>query len=153
MKITYQKAPIISTFILTWSIRTAALTVCATATLSGALASATASPATTQNLSGCFLNGREIPSFQADSGIIGTRDPDVIDCTNSLKGRTIFGSNGDDTIIGSRFDDSIHGDSGNDTIRGDAGNDFIAGDNGNDQCSGGSGTDTASTCETVTDVP
>jgi Ca2+-binding RTX toxin-like protein len=142
-----------SIFIRDRRIRTAVLAACAAVALSGAVAATTTSSAMAQSLSGCFLNGKELFSFQADSGIGGTNGPDTIDCTNSPQGRLIFGRNGNDTIIGSRFDDNLKGDFGNDTIRGRAGNDFLFGGPGTDQCSGGSGTDTANNCETVTSVP
>lgn len=134
-------------------IRTMVLAACATVALSGALAATTASSATAQSLSGCFLNGQELFSFQADSGIFGTNGPDTINCTNSPKGRTVFGVNGNDTIIGSNFNDNFKGGFGNDTLQGRAGNDFLTGDSGTDRCSGGSGTDIANNCETVTSVP
>lgn len=142
-----------SNFIRAQRIRTAVLAACAAVALSGAVAATTTSSAMAQSLSGCFLNGRELFSFQADSGIGGTNGSDTIDCTNSPRARTVFGRNGNDTITGSRFNDTLHGEFGNDTIRGRAGNDFITGDSGTDQCSGGSGTDTANNCETVTSVP
>ncbi|MCA1600827.1 MAG: hypothetical protein LC776_03965 [Acidobacteria bacterium] len=133
--------------------RTTVLAACATVALSGALAATTASSATAQSLSGCFLNGKELFSFQADSGIGGTNGSDTIDCTNSPKARIVFGRNGNDTIIGSNFNDNLKGDFGNDSLHGRAGNDFLTGDSGTDRCSGGSGTDTANNCETVTGVP
>lgn len=131
----------------------AVLTVCATIALSGALAATTTSSATAQSLSGCFLNGRKLFSFQADSGFSGTNVPDTIDCTNSPQARTMSGENSNDTIIGSRFNDIIRGGTGNDTIRGRAGNDFMSGDSVTDRCLGGNGTDTVNACETVTSVP
>ncbi|MGH3565296.1 MAG: hypothetical protein ACRDRH_04545 [Pseudonocardia sp.] len=134
--------------------RSVLLAACATVAFSGALAATATSSAMAQPpLSGCFLNGKELFAFQADSGIFGTRGADTIDCTNSPRGRTVFANNGNDTVIGSRFDDNFKGDNGNDNLQGRAGNDFLTGGADTDRCSGGSGTDTANNCETVTSVP
>jgi len=133
--------------------RVTVLAACATVVLSGALAATTTSSAMAQSLSGCFLNGNELFSFQADSGIFGTNGADTIDCANSPKARTVFARNGNDTIIGSRFNDNLKGEVGNDRLFGRAGNDFLTGDSGTDRCSGGSGTDTAVNCESVAGIP
>jgi len=123
---------------------------------------AAVSGATAQVVSGCTLNGQPVPSFQADNAVFGTRGADVIDCTESPRARNIFGNNGNDTIRGSRFNDTIHGEFGDDTIRGLAGNDFLSGESdndflsgstGTDRCVGGGGTDSATSCESVVQIP
>ena len=91
--------------------------------------------------SGCFLNGKPVPDFQANSAVIGTGGADVIDCSASPKGRNIFAGNGNDQVIGSSFADTVHGEFGNDTLSGRGGNDFLSGEAGNDSMNGGTGTD------------
>lgn len=91
--------------------------------------------------SGCFLNGKPVPDFQANSAVIGTSAADVIDCSASPKGRNIFAGNGNDQVIGSAFADTVHGEFGNDTLNGRGGNDFLSGEAGDDSMNGGTGTD------------
>ena len=91
--------------------------------------------------SGCFLNGKPVPDFQANSAVIGTNGADTIDCSASPKGRNIFAGNGNDLVIGSAFADTVHGEFGNDSLSGRGGNDFLSGESGDDSMNGGAGTD------------
>jgi uncharacterized delta-60 repeat protein len=68
-------------------------------------------------------------------------------------GETLSGTAGDDVIVGLGGDDVIRGCEGNDVICGGVGNDRLEGGAGMDICDGESGTDSASTCETVRNVP
>ena len=56
-------------------------------------------------------------------------------------GRTLYGTNGDDTLIGGNGDDEIYTGAGNDLVFGQYGNDKLYGDEGNDELQGGDGED------------
>jgi len=54
-------------------------------------------------------------------------------------GRTLYGTNGDDTLLGGNGDDQIFAGAGNDLVFGRNGNDKLYGDEGNDELQGGDG--------------
>ena len=56
-------------------------------------------------------------------------------------GRTLYGTNGDDTLLGGNGDDQIFAGAGNDLVFGRYGNDKLYGDEGNDELQGGDGED------------
>ena len=56
-------------------------------------------------------------------------------------GRTLYGTNGDDTLLGGNGDDQIFAGVGNDLVFGRYGNDKLYGDEGNDELQGGDGED------------
>ena len=56
-------------------------------------------------------------------------------------GRTLYGTNGDDTLLGGNGDDQIFAGAGNDLVFGRNGNDKLYGDEGNDELQGGDGED------------
>jgi FtsP/CotA-like multicopper oxidase with cupredoxin domain len=67
---------------------------------------------------------------------------------------TVNGNNGNDWVFGELGDDILSGGGGNDMLDGGDGNDALAGNNGNDTCDGGAGVaDTATTCETILNIP
>ena len=59
-----------------------------------------------------------------------------------LKGKTVFGRDGDDTLVGLASDDMLHAGMGNDRLMGNAGNDRLFGAEGDDILIGGKGNDT-----------
>lgn len=102
--------------------------------------------------------------------MVGTDGPDEL--TGTLEADVIAGLNGDDVISGLAGEDivcagggadHVLGGSGNDVLFGQGGNDRLFGNQsadmlngglGHDRCDGGLGAgDTATTCETVSDVP
>ena len=75
---------------------------------------------------------------------------------------TASGGSGDDELLGEALKDilkggggadELSGSSGPDDLFGGDGDDTLDGGTGPDDCNGGSGTDSATTCETVTEVP
>ena len=56
-------------------------------------------------------------------------------------GRTLYGTNGNDTLLGSNGDDQIFAGAGNALVFGRNGNDKLYGDEGNDELQGGDGED------------
>jgi Ca2+-binding RTX toxin-like protein len=113
-----------------------------------------------------------------DDRIFGAGGDDTL---NGNEGNDrLFGEDGNDTVSGGAGDDAVSGAAGNDNLSGGAGADKITGGTGNDQlfgednddelsggedddaldggtgtdfCDGNSGTDTATTCETVDEIP
>jgi RTX calcium-binding nonapeptide repeat (4 copies) len=74
---------------------------------------------------------------------------DVVDSDCEVVGKTVFGTQGDDTISGFNGGDEIQGDAGNDQIQGGGGDDQLWGGSeqyptvaGNDQVYGDTGADT-----------
>jgi Ca2+-binding RTX toxin-like protein len=90
------------------------------------------------------------PTNSASGGsdlILGGTQNDTAIVGDHLSGNNPTGASGNDMLLGNEGDDGLHGDSWNPL----SGLDFPGA--GSDRCDGGPGTDTASSCETVVNVP
>jgi PA domain/RTX calcium-binding nonapeptide repeat (4 copies) len=86
-----------------------------------------------------------------DDVMVGTPGNDVM---AGLGGEDdIDASGGNDTVCAGAGSDTALGRGGNDILLGEQGPDALIGGNGQDRCNGGPGADSATTCETVLNVP
>jgi VCBS repeat-containing protein len=71
----------------------------------------------------------------------GNKSAGSDNANNSIQGRSIVGTNGNDSLFGTSANDNIDGGKGNDIIDGGAGNDRLSGGQGDDILIGGAGND------------
>jgi 5'/3'-nucleotidase SurE len=87
-------------------------------------------------------NVYEVTVAATDAGGASSQLAIDVTVTNVAEpGKTINGSNGDDTLTGTTGDDTINGRNGNDLIIAGDGNDQASGGNGDDTLKGGAGDD------------
>jgi len=92
-----------------------------------------------------------IYGYDGDDTITGGNGQDVI--SGGQGNDTIKGQVSRDTLYGDGGDDVITGGSGNDSLSGGDGDDTLTGNADDDSCDGNAGTDTATSCETINNVP
>jgi Ca2+-binding RTX toxin-like protein len=77
----------------------------------------------------------EVPVYDAGTGfyvVSGTKNADIINCSNLSVNLLINGGKGGDTITGGSGNDELRGGDGGDTLNGGAGADTLLGGNGVD---------------------
>jgi Ca2+-binding RTX toxin-like protein len=101
-----------------------------------------------------------IVGTSGNDSLSGTAGPDVIvalggnDTVNGGRGNDVVcGGPGTDKLRGQGGGDRLFGEAGADRLYGGGGNDALDGGTESDNCDGDAGTDTATSCESVVDVP